>query len=396
VEAREKIMKRKLIYLDYAASTPVDKRVHKAMLPFFKREFANPSSSHLAGQAARAGVETAREQVAAFLGCLASEVIFTSGASEANNLAIQGVVRNAQFENPHLKPHVITCSIEHESVLAPIEYLQKQGLLEATYITVGKQGVVRPKDVQKAMQKSTILISIQYANSEVGTVQPIGEISKLLKSHKAVFHTDAVQAANYLNCNVEKLGVHLLTLSSHKVYGPKGAGVLYVKKGVSLAPIILGGGQEQDMRSGTENVPGIVGMGEAVSELSNPKNAVQAIKIRQLKDWFLKEAEKKISGVRTAGSLQSRLPNNAHLLIEGVEGKDVVLLLDRKGIEVSAGSACSERSKEASHVLLAMGHKEKEALGALRITLGKYTKKEDMQKALKALQGAVEQLRQKK
>lgn len=391
-------MRKKHIYLDYAASTPVEGKVLKAMLPFLKGEFGNPSSSHQIGQVARAGVEAAREKVGAFLGCSANEVVFTSGATEANNLAIYGVLSKLSLER---KPHVITSAIEHESVLAPVQELEKKGLIEATYITVGKEGIVKSADVEKAIQKNTILVSIQYANSEVGTIQPIAEIGKILKRYngkdtarKLLFHTDAVQAANYLSCKVEKLGVHLLTISSHKVYGPKGTGALYIGGGVFVAPIIQGGGQEREIRSGTENVAGIVGMGEAIAELSSPKNAVQAVKIRQLRDWFLKEAEKKIPEIMVTGSLQSRLPNNAHLLMKGIEGKDVVLLLDQKGIASSTGSACSERSQEASHVLCAMGYSKREALGALRITLGKHTKKEDMVKTLKVLQSVVEQLRQ--
>ena len=391
-------MKKKFIYLDYAASTPVDQKVQKAMLPFLRIEFGNPSSVHQLGQRARAAVESARERVAMFLDCSANEVVFTSGASEANNFAIQGVLKSKSK-----KPHVITLAIEHESVLAPIYALEKEGMIEATFVKVGKEGIVNPQDIKKAMQENTILVSIQYANSEIGSIQPIREIGKIIKSHKLqtknsqlVFHTDAVQAALYLPCNIEKLGVDMLTLSSHKIYGPKGVGTLYIRKGILLRPLFFGGGQEQDIRSGTENVPGIVGMGEAIQEIQNPKSKVQNIRIRQLRDKFIKIIPQRISGAELTGSLAQRLPNNVHVRLKGVLGKDVVLLLDQKGIAVSTGSACSERSEKPSHVLLNMGHEQEEALGALRITLGKHTRKEEVEKTIKILQKTVEQLRAKK
>ena len=400
-------MKRNLIYLDYAASTPVDRNVQKVMLPFHAREFGNPSSVHALGQRSRAFVERAREQVAQFLAAFANEVVFTSGATEANNLAIQGIVRSRALEDKKArllaKPHVITLAIEHESVLAPIQALEKEGMIEATFIQVGKEGVVNPTDVEKALKKNTKFVSIQYANSEIGTVQPIAEIAKIIKKYKVqdtqyqiLFHTDAVQAANYLDCSVEKLGVDLLTLSSHKIYGPKGVGILYIRKGILLHPLFFGGGQEQDIRSGTENVAGIVGMGEAVQELQNPKSEIQNIRIRQLRDKLMKIIPQRISGAELTGSVLQRLPNNVHVRIKGVEGKDVVLLLDQKGIAVSTGSACSERSQEPSHVLRVMGYSDKEALSCLRITLGKHTRKEEVEKTVKILEKTVEQLRGKK
>ena len=384
--------------MDYAASTPVDKKVQKAMSPFFGQQFGNPSSVHELGQRARAAVEISREQVATFLECSANEVVFTSGASEANNLAIQGVL-GAKLP----KPHIVTSAIEHESVLGPIQALEKEGMIEATFVRVGKEGIVDPQDVKNAIQENTILVSIQYANSEIGTIQPISEIAKIIKKYKIqntkyqiLFHTDAVQAALYLSCNIEKLGVDMLTLSSHKIYGPKGVGVLYIRKGILLHPLFFGGGQERDIRSGTENVPGIVGMGEAIQEIQNPKSKVQNIRIRQLRDRFMKIIPQRIPGAELTGSLAQRLPNNVHIRLKGVLGKDVVLLLDQKGIAVSTGSACSERSEKPSHVLLNMGYEQAEVLGALRITLGKHTRKEDVEKTIKVLQKTVEQLRAKK
>lgn len=400
-------MRKRTVYLDYAASTPVDQKALKAMLPFLKGEFGNPSSLHGLGQRARAAVETAREQVAQFLGCSSSEIVFTSGATEANNLAIQGIARQTTNDKRlTTTPHIITGQIEHESVLAPIQALEKEGIIEATYIPPNKEGIVNPADVQAAIKENTILISIQYANSEIGTIQPVAEIGKVIKQHttllvagrqsSVIFHTDAVQAANYVECNVAELHADLLTLSSHKVYGPKGVGAVYIKKGTQVSPLLMGGGQEQDMRSGTENVAGIVGMGEAVAELMNPRRAVQQVVIRQLRDRLAKEVLRKVPGASLSGALEDRLPNNAHFLLEGLAGKDVVQLLDRKGIAVSTGSACSERSQEPSHVLLAMGYSEKEARSALRITLGRGTKKEDVDKIVKALRQAVEQLKKGK
>lgn len=397
-------MRKKRIYLDYAASTPVDKKALLAMMPYLKGEFGNPSSVHSFGQKARAAVEKAREQVASFLSCSANEIVFTSGASEANNLAIQGVLPRPSLGVPRLglgtKPHVITSSIEHESVLAPIEELERKGVIEASYISVGKEGIVNPAEVEKAIKKNTILVSIQYANSEIGTVQPIAELGKIIQNcklqttnYKLLFHTDAVQATPYLSCNTEKLRVDMLTLSSHKLYGPKGVGALYIKKGTPLSPLLRGGGQEQDFRSGTENVPGIVGMGEAIQEIWNPKSEIRNITIRQLRDTLVKNVVQRVPGSRLTGSKEHRLPNNAHFLFEGVEGKDVVLLLDQKGIAASAGSACSELTQEPSHVLLAMGYSGKEALSALRLTLGKHTKKEDVEKTARALGKVLDQLR---
>jgi len=381
-------MRRKTIYLDYAATTPVDKKVLDAMLPFLKGKFGNPSSLHAFGQEAKVAVEKARESVAEFLKCSPLEVLFTSGATEANNLALKGVLLQQKE-----RPHVITSAIEHESVLDVIKELENEGAVEASFIAPNKEGLVSVEDVRRAIKSNTKLISLMYANSEVGSVQPIAEMGKIAGKANVLFHTDAVQAANYLECSVKMLHADLLTLSSHKIYGPKGVGVLYVKEGTPLSAILRGGGQEQDMRSGTENVAGIVGMGEAVAELSNPKHQVRHVALRQLRDRLAKELGK-VPGVSVTGTMGNRLPNNVHVVIEGVEGRDMVQLLDRKGIAVSTGSACSERSQSPSHVLLAMGYSEKEALSALRMTLGKETSKDDIATTVKAFKVAVEQLRQ--
>jgi len=390
----------KAIYLDYAASTPIDKKVLEAMMPYLRRYYGNPSSTHSFGQKARVAIEQAREQAAGFLHCKAQEVIFTSGATEANNLAIRGVIKS-KIQNPKLggKPHIVTTAIEHESVLEPCWTLEREGIAEVTYVKPQGDGIVRPEDVAQAIQPNTVLVSIMYANSEIGTIQQIAEIGNLLKSKaqnpksKILFHTDAVQAANFLDCDVQKLGVDLLTLSGHKIYGPKGVGVLYVREGVRVAPVVEGGGQETGLRSGTENVAAIVGMGQALEALGDPRMAITNIKIRQLRDKLIKAVLRKVPDCELTGSAINRLPNNAHFRFRGVEGRDVVIALDQKGIAVSTGSACSEKTQEPSHVLVALGLEEKESLSALRLTLGKHTRVEDIEKAVRVIAQTVARLR---
>jgi len=398
----------KAIYLDYAASTPIDKKVLEAMMPYLRRYYGNPSSTHSFGQKARVAIEQAREQAAGFLHCKAQEVIFTSGATEANNLAIRGVIKkyqvssiksqaNSKFQNS--KPHIVTTAIEHESVLETCRTLEREGIAEVTYVKPQKDGIVRPEDVEKAIQPNTVLVSIMYANSEIGTIQQIADIGNLLKSKaqnpksKILFHTDAVQAANFLDCDVQKLGVDLLTLSGHKIYGPKGVGVLYVREGVRVASLIEGGGQETGLRSGTENVAAIVGMGQALEALGDPRMAITNIKIRQLRDKLIKAVLRKVPDCELTGSAPYRLPNNAHFRFRGVEGRDVVIALDQRGIAASTGSACSEKTQEPSHVLVALGLEEKESLSALRLTLGKHTRVEDIEKAVRVIAQTVARLR---
>ena len=397
------IAMRKRIYLDYASSTPVDPKVLKAMLPYLKKEYGNPSSSHSFGQAARAAIEKAREQVAKFLDCKPLEVIFTSGATEANNLAICGLLRSFASQRLEakllLKPHVITSQIEHESVLSPIQELEQQGIAEVTYVQPDKDGVVRVEDIEKAIKENTVLVSVMYANSEIGTVQPIEDIGAIIRELKTknyklktVFPTDAVQAAQFLDCDVQKLGVDLLTLSAHKIYGPKGTGILFVREGVLPNPLVLGGGQEQGLRSGTENVAGIVGMGEAVEEIRNPKSEIRNIQIRQLRDQLIRAVLRNIPQSSLTGSLQARLPNNAHFCFEGMEGQELLMALNEKGIAVSTGSACSEKTNEPSHVLCALGMKASDVMSCVRITLGKHTNKEEIERTVKTLKIVLEKL----
>jgi len=408
-------MPSKKIYLDNAASTPVDGEVLKAMLPYFEREYGNASSVHNFGQKARAAIDRAREQVADFLNCQVSEIIFTGSATEADNLAIFGVVRD--FQERRIKPHFITTRIEHDAVLESCKKLEKEGV-EVTYLPVDKEGIVRVSDVKKAIKKNTVLVSVMYANNEIGTVQPIAEIANIirnfrnskfqapnpkqipnLKSQFPIFHTDAVQAVNYLDCDVKKLGVDLLTLSAHKIYGPKGVGALYVKEGTPILPIIFGGGHEQGLRPGTENTPGIVGLGKAIEKVKSEKtsaNSVESSKIKnleRLRDKLIDGILKRIPDSRLNGSRVNRLPNNANFSFRGAEGESIAISLDREGIAASTGSACSSKSLEPSHVLLALGLSPEEVHGSLRLTLGRYTTEEDINKVLEVLPKIIERLR---
>lgn len=384
------------IYLDYAATTPIGPKVLKAMLAYLKKDFGNPSSIYSLGQRALGAVDEARATVADFLGCDAQEIIFTGSATEANNLAILGTIKS--FSRKPIKAHVITSEIEHPAVLEPCKELEKQGI-EATYLPVDKEGLVKVSDVEGAIKPNTVLVSIMYANNEIGTVQPIQEIGNLAKKYKILFHTDAVQAVNYLDCNVEKLGVDLLTLSAHKIYGPKGVGALFIRKptvhtqGASIEPLIYGGGHESGFRSGTENVPGIVGLAAAIEEVQDPKIKIQNIKIKHLRDRLIKTILKIIPDTRLNGSPSQRLPNNVNLSFKGAEGEALVIALDQKGIAVSTGSACSSKTLEPSRVLLALGLSEEEAHGSLRITLGRYTTEKEVEKFLKVLSPIVDRLR---
>ena len=391
----------KKIYFDHSATTPVDAKVLGAMLPYLKNDFGNASSLHSFGQKARAGVETAREQVAKFLACQSKEIIFTSGATESNNLAILGLVRRARALYPKRKIHVITSAIEHPAVLEVCRELKKEEV-EVTYLPVSRTGLVRAADVQKAIRSETILVSVMYVNNEVGTIQPIGEIGKIIqevnvgreKQNKIYFHTDAVQAANFCDCRVDFLGVDLLSLSAHKIYGPKGVGVLFVRSGTPLLPIIFGGHQEQGMRSGTENVAGIVGLGKAV-ELLNKKSEIknQNLRIKKLREKLIKGILQKIPDAILTGDLEHRVAGNASFCFKNVEGESILLMLDIEGIAVSTGSACSSGSLEPSHVLSAMGVSPIVSHGSVRVTLGKNNTEEEINHFLKVFPGIVARLR---
>ncbi len=389
------------VYLDYAATTPIDERVLGEMLPYLKNEYGNPSSIYSLGQRAQTACDKARAKLADFLNCSPSEIVFTGGATEANNLAIFGIIRACQ--NKGIKPHIITTEIEHHAVLESCQVLEKEGV-EITYLPPSREGLIGVGDVEKAIKENTALVSIMHANNEIGTIQPIAEIGRLLRKinsdntstslsqGKTYFHTDAVQAVNYLNCNVKDLGVDLLALSAHKIYGPKGVGALYVKEKTSLLPIIYGGGQEEGIRSGTENVAGIVGLGAAIEEIKNKKLKVKNLK--KLRDKLIDGVLKNIPESKLNGSPKQRLPNNANFTIRGAEGESMVISLDGAGIAASTGSACSSRSLKPSHVLRALGLSQEQAHCSLRLTLGRYTSLREINQVLRALPPIVTRLRE--
>lgn len=386
-------MKKKEIYLDHAATTPVEASVFKKMEPYFSVKYGNPSSVHQAGDQARQGVEKSRQQVASFLGCWPNEIYFTAGATESDNWIVTGVVEKFRRENSK-KPHVITSSFEHKAILEPIRVLEKKGLIEATLLSINKEGIVELDELKGAIKKNTCLVSIMYANSEIGAVQPIKEMSRLIKkkNQKIVFHTDAVQAINYLDCRVNHLGVEALSLSGHKIYGPKGIGVLYLKTGAPVASLIRGGGQEHGLRSGTENVPGIVGLGEAI--------AVIASKAKQSNDEIKKLRNKLITGIlrdipdaHLNGSFEHRLPNNVHFYFKGAEGEGIIIALSEQGIYASTGSACASYSLKPSHVLTALGLSDEQAHASVRFTLGRQTKENEIDYVLEVLPKVITRLR---
>ena len=387
----------KKIYLDHAATTPTDKKVLDEMMPYFSQKFGNPSSIHQFGQEALEAVDKARQQVADFLGCSSSEIIFTSGATESNNMTIKGVIKASNVENPH----IITSAIEHHCVLNSCKEAEKEKI-EVVYLGVDKNGIIDLEDIEKAIKENTILISIMYANNEVGTIEPIAEIGKLLKKvnlereenklPKIYFHTDAVQAINYLDCDVDNLGVDLLSLSGHKIYGPKGVGALYVRQGTKIKAIQDGGEQENNLRAGTHNVPGIVGLGKAISLISENRSRIKEIK--KLRDYFIGEVLKNITDARLNGSKEFRLPHNVNFSFKGIEGESLLIMLDQDGIAVSTGSACSSASLEPSHVLTAMKIPPEIAHASIRFTLGKDTTKEDIDYTLKVLKEKIKKLRE--
>ncbi len=382
-------------YLDHAATTPLDYKVFEAMKPYLSEKYGNASSIHSFGQEANRAVDNAREAVSKYLGCDPEEIIFTSGATESNNLTIKGIVEDSEIE----KPHVITSKIEHHCVLETVEYLERKGRIEATYLNVGKEGIVNTKDIQNNIKENTILISIMYANNEVGTIQPIKEIGALLKNinksrkNKIYFHTDAVQAIGYLDCNVQNLGVDLLSLSAHKFYGPKGIGALFIRKGTKITPLHHGGAQEFNLRSGTLNVPSIVGLGKAIELLQTNEHKKDVEKIKELRDKLIDQVLKNIPLTTLNGSREKRLPGNANFRFKNIEGESIMLGLDFEGIYASTGSACASGSLKPSHVLLALGIPQAEAHGSLRLTLGKENTEEDINKLLKVLPKIVQNLR---
>ncbi len=383
-----------LIYLDHAGTTPTDPQVLEAMLPYFTQLYGNPSSIHTIGQEARHALDEAREKVARVLGSRTNEVVFTSGGTEADNAAIQGVAAALRETGSH----IITSSVEHHAVLHTCQYLENLGY-EVTCLPVDEFGRVSPQQVYDAIGPGTILVTLMYANNEIGSINPIPEIAQAVRrradelDRTIVLHTDAVQAAGFLDLNVRRLGVDMLSLSGHKFYGPKGTGVLFVRRGAPFLPLLLGGGQERERRSGTENIAGIVGLALAL-ELADAQRETVGAHCAALRDRIIRQVTEAIPNTRLNGHPAERLPNNINFSFEGVEGESVLLGLDLAGIAASSGSACSSGSLEPSHVLLALGQTAEQARSSLRITLGKENTEEESDYLLGVLVDLVQRLRQ--
>ena len=382
-----------IVYMDHAGTTPLAPEVLRVMTPYFTELFGNPSSIHTVGQEARYALDEARERVARVLNCRPREVVFTGGGTESDNAAVVGVATALQETGNH----IITSSVEHHAVLHTCQHLESQGY-EATYLPVDADGIVQPETVYRAITQRTTLVSVMYANNEIGAINPISEISAAVKQRAAelsrtiVFHTDAVQAAGYLDLDVRKLGVDLLSLSGHKFHGPKGTGVLFVRRGTAFLPFILGGGQERERRSGTENIPGIVGLSVAL-EAANARREENGRHCAALRDRIVEQVLERVPGSKLNGHPNQRLPNNANFSFSGIEGEPILLGLDMAGIAASSGSACSSGSLEPSHVLLALGQSAEVARGSLRLTLGKDNTSEDVDYLLEVLPDLVERLR---
>lgn len=377
----------KRIYLDYAATTPTHPEVVTAMLPYLNDAFGNPSSIHSFGQEAKGAIEEARETIAALIGAKTDEIVFTSGGTEADNFAIKGVA----YANEHRGNHIITSSIEHHAVIEPLKFLERRGF-EVAHLPVDKYGMVDPQDVRKAVNEKTILISVMHANNEIGTIEPIAEIGRIAKEIGIYFHTDAVQTVGHIPVNVNELGVDLLAISAHKLYGPKGVGALYIRKGTRIAAFMHGGEQERRRRASTENVPGIVGFGKAV-EIAQNEMGAEAERLTLLRDELIEALLERIDRVQLNGHPRKRLPNSVNVSVQFVEGESMLLNLDMEGIAASTGSACSSSSLEPSHVLLALGLSHEQAHGSLRFTLGRETTEEGIERVLEVLPPIVAKLR---
>lgn len=390
-----------MIYLDYAATTPVDPEVFEAMKPFFAERFGNPSSLHNFGRGALCAVDRARSSVAAYVRCDERRIIFTSSATESNNLALRGLAAGLGVSSGG---HIVSTAIEHESVLEPLNDLEQQGF-EVTRIAPGKDGIIRVDDMEQALKPHTFLVSCMWVNNEIGTVQPVKKLGERLVAlnnervrrgeRRIFFHCDAVQAPPYMPVVVGEMNVDFLTLSAHKIFGPKGVAVLYAKERKFLKPLLWGGGQEQGLRSSTLNVPGIVGMGAAVELLQKEAYQKNIEKMRRLRDELWGYLQQNLSGVSLNGSGQKRVPGNLNIHIEGVEAQRLLTILDQAGIALSGGSACSAGSLEPSHVLLAMGLSKEQALSSVRISLGAQTREKDVKKTARLLVQTVDKLRKR-
>jgi len=375
------------IYLDYAATTPVDPRVIETMKPYFSKVFGNASSLHRFGQEAKRALEESRYKIAEVISATDSEIIFTSSGTESDNLAIKGIAS----ANKDKGKHIIVSRIEHDAILEPSQWLEKQGF-EITYLPVDNYGIVDIHKLENSIRKDTILVSIMHANNEIGTIEPIEEIGKICSKHGVYFHTDAVQTFGKTSIDVNKMDIDLLSASSHKIYGPKGVGMLFVREGVKIEPLLHGGGHESGIRSSTENVAGIVGF-SAAAEIAKKEMKKESARQIKLRDYLIKNVLK-IENSHLNGHPVNRLPNNTNFWFDFIEGESLVTHLDFYGIAASTGSACSSKSLEPSHVLLAIGLKHEQAHGSLRLTLGKYTTKEDIDYTLTILPKVVNRLRE--
>lgn len=376
------------VYLDNSATSRVDERVLGAMLPFFSISYGNPNSLHTFGRDARAGVDKARSQLAGLIGAEPKDIIFTGGGSEADNLAVKG----AAWAGGRTGGHIITSAIEHHALMDSVKWLARRGY-DCTILPVDKYGRVDPKDLEKAIRPDTFLASVMFANNEIGTVEPIAELGEICRRHGVLFHTDAVQAAGHIKINVRELPIDMMTMAAHKMYGPKGVGALYIRRGLKLAPLVHGGGQEFGLRSGTENTPGIAGFGMAAEIAADRLAAGEPENERRLRDKLLDGLAERIPEIIVTGHRTERLPYHASICVKYVEGEGMLLLMDSAGIAVSSGSACTAGSEGASYVLLAIGIDPGTAQGSVRMTLSKDTTDEDIDCVLERFPPIVEKLR---
>lgn len=382
------MMEKRRLYMDYSATTPVKKEVLDEMMPYLTDYFGNASSFHTFGREAKSALDKAREQVASLINAKPNEIYFTAGGSESDNWALEGIA----YANRNKGNHIITSKIEHHAILHTCEYLEKHHGFEVTYLDVDGEGRIRLEDLKNAIKDTTILISIMFANNEIGTVQPIKEIGQIAKEHNIVFHTDAVQAAGNIPVDVKELEVDLMSMSSHKIYGPKGVGALYIKTGTKLHNFVHGGAQERRRRAGTENIPAIVGYGKA-AELAKANMDNHISTLTRLRNRLMNEILERIPNTRVNGSVENRLPGNINFSFEFIEGEGILLLLDMLGIAASSGSACTSGSLDPSHVLMAIGLPHEIAHGSLRLTVGDFTTEDDIDYIVENLPGVIERLR---
>jgi cysteine desulfurase len=374
-----------LIYLDNAATTAINEQVLQEMIPFLKEHYGNPSSIHRLGRVSNKAIKKVRKQIADLISADPEEILFTSGGTESNNTALYGITHANQGN------HIIISSIEHDAILEPCKKLEKEGF-EITYLPVNQEGLINPLDFKKSIKENTCLASIMFANNEVGTIQPIKEISKICQEKNIFFHTDAIQAIGKVNINVKDLGVDLLSISSHKINGPKGVGALYIRKGIQMKPLIVGGGQENGLRSGTENVASLVGFGKAC-QLAQENLEKNILHFKNLRDTLVSKVLEEIPHVTINGHPEKRIPSNAHFSFLGVNGEDLIIKLDEEEIAASTGSACSVNTQKESHVLKSMGFSHDQITGSLRLTVGTSNTILEIEKTVIALKNIVKELR---